>query len=780
MIITRSWLSEFVDLDRISDEDIYKTLNSVGLEVDSMQSYRVPEGVVVGEIKSCSKHPNADKLNVCSIDIGQDAPVQIVCGAANVVNAQFVAVATIGTKMSDDFEIKEAVLREVESFGMVCSSDELGLPKLNDGILILDDSIGELVAGKPLNDYPAISETVIELELTANRGDALSIRGVARDLSVALKRKLISFDFQPHAVEKDLHIDEVASVDMKDFLHADLSYTLATCKDVHNNLLIEMRLAHVGIEPTGKLDSLLQYTTHSTGVILRSYKAETFKNEQNMVAIELSSREKGIVEVLANDKVVSTLGVNQKADTIADDETTKVVIEASYIHPQMLVDAVSEKENLETDEKYYNTSRGSEPQLDLGIKYIIKLLEDSAAVRFVNGTIDITSNQKPITLEIHNQDICDIIGMEISKKEVMHILKDLEFTIDDRKGDIFLCEIPLFKQEVTNIQDVAEEIVRIVGIDNIPAKPLNFTEAMRLNDTTAKYQAKKVVRNRSAGAGFSEVLTYAFTDSAKLEKYGFSQIKEELRLLNPIVDNLDTMRSTMMINLLEIVKKNINYNKKSLALFEIGSIFDEARNEKEVISFIVSGASHKESIMNIGKPSTIDFPLFVQKLANAIGDFELVPTTTSNGLMHPYQSADIIIGGKAVGYLSKLHPNAQEDFDAFETFIAQIDLDAVTPKHINAHKISNYQGTYKDLSVVVDENISVKPIMDSIRALELDILKDYYVIDIYQDEALGTHKSVTIRFFIQSMEKTLKDKEIEKLMKQVLEKLQGDFGAELR
>jgi len=303
---------------------------------------------------------------------------------------------------------------------------------------------------------------------------------------------------------------------------------------------------------------------------------------------------------------------------------------------------------------------------------------------------------------------------------------------------------------------------------------------MRLNDTTKLYQAKKVIRNRCAGAGFSEVMTYAFSDSAKLAKYGFGDIKEEYKLLNPIVDNLDTMRSTMMINLLEIIKKNINYNKKSLALFEVGAVFDEERNEKEVISFIVTGASQKEAITNIGKPQTIDFASFVQKLANAIGDFELVPTTTQNGLIHPYQSADIIIDGKVAGYLSKLHPNAKEDFDAFETFIAEIDLDAVTPKHINAHKISNYQGTYKDLSVVVDENISVKPLMESIQALEIELIKDYYVIDIYQDEALGNQKSVTIRFFIQSMEKTLKDKEIEKLMKRVLEKLQGDFGAELR
>jgi phenylalanyl-tRNA synthetase beta chain len=778
MIITRSWLSEFVDLDRISDEDIYKTLNSVGLEVDSMYSYNIPDGVVVGEIKSCSKHPNADKLNVCSIDIGQKEPVQIVCGAANVVEARYVAVATIGAKLGGDFEIKEAVLRDVESFGMICSAQELGLPNLSEGILILDDSIGKLVVGKPINAYPALNETVIELELTANRGDALSIRGVARDLSVALKRKLIGFDFKPHAVEK-LHVDEVVNVDMKDYLHADLSYTLATCADVSNNLLINLRLNLVGVEPQGKLDSLLRYTTHSTGVMLRSYKAEVFKDSKGMVDIELSSREKGIVEILANDRVVSTLGVNQAQDTIADDETKKVIIEASYIHPQTLVDAVFQKD-IETDDKYYNTSRGSEPQLDLGIKYIIKLLEDNTSVRFVNGTIDITSNQKPLTLEISNSEICDIIGMKISKKDSMSILKALGFTVDDRGSDRFLCAIPLFKQEVTNIQDVAEEIVRIIGIDNIPSKKLNFTEAMRLNDTTKLYQAKKVIRNRCAGAGFSEVLTYAFSESAKLAKYGFGDIKEEYKLLNPIVDNLDTMRSTMMINLLEIIKKNINYNKKSLSLFEVGAVFDEERNEKEVISFIVSGASEREAITNIGKPQTIDFASFVQKLANAIGDFELVPTTTQNGLIHPYQSADIIIGGKVAGYLSKLHPNAKEDFDAFETFIAEIDLDAVTPKHINAHKISNYQGTYKDLSVVVDENISVKPLMESIQTLEIELIKDYYVIDIYQDEALGSQKSVTLRFFIQSMEKTLKDKEIEKLMKQVLEKLQGDFGAELR
>jgi len=196
MIVTKSWLEEYIDLSDIDNDTLYKTFNSIGLEVDSFIEHNIPEKVVVGKVLNCQKHPDADKLNICQVDIGSEQ-VQIVCGAKNVVNAEYVAVATIGAVLPGDFKIKKAKLRGVESMGMICSSTELGLPKLEDGIMILDNSIGELKVGKELNEYPKFADTVIELELTANRGDCQSVHGVARDLCSAFKRELKPFEYEP-------------------------------------------------------------------------------------------------------------------------------------------------------------------------------------------------------------------------------------------------------------------------------------------------------------------------------------------------------------------------------------------------------------------------------------------------------------------------------------------------------------------------------------------------------------------------------------------------------
>jgi phenylalanyl-tRNA synthetase beta chain len=778
MIVTKSWLSEYLDLDRISNDDIYKTLNSIGLEVDSIREIDIPKGVVIGKILSCAKHPNADKLNVCSIDIGANEPVQIVCGAKNVVEAEFVAVATIGSKLNDNFEIKKAVLRDVDSFGMVCSSTELGLPKINDGIMILDNSIGELIIGKELGDYHTIADTIIELELTANRGDCLSINGVARDLSVGLNRKLKPQIFKPKALE-NISIDDIAHIDMKDFLNADLSYSLVTGKDINSNLLIDIRKAFVGIESKDRLDGLIKYAIYSTGVILRAYDASLFKNAEDRVEIKLSSRENGIVEIIANDTLLSTVGVSQVPYSRAINITKKILIEASYIEPTLLVNAISEKDYI-TDDKYYNTSRGSEPELRLGIEKILTLLQDNSNSTFLNGTIEVSSNRKKAFLNISNSDINNIIGMDIEKNQTIKILRNLGFEVNNAKADILNILIPHSRPDIKNIYDIAEEIIRIIGIDNIPTKPLIFKEKIRLNSTSNRYYAKKEIRNRAISASFYESLSYIFANGDKLDKYGFDRVKKELELINPITQEFNALRTTMMTNILESVERNINYGKKSIALFEIGIIFNKDREEHEVISFVFSGDSTNENITNSGKPRTIDFAKFVEKIGAVIGDFELIPTTQINGFIHPYQSADIIINGKRVGYLSKLHPNPKEDYNLFDTFIAQIDLDAILPKHINAHKISNFQGVYKDLSLVIDENISGKELMDAIKALNIEMLKDFYIVDIYQDEKLGTNKSISLRFFIQSMDKTLKDKDINKIISNLIKELEDKFNATLR
>ena len=779
MIVTRSWLSEFIDLSRISDEKLYETFNSIGLEVDSINKIEIDSHVVVGEIISCAKHPDADKLNVCQIDVGSGIR-QIVCGASNVVDARFVAVATIGAVLPEKFIIKHAKLRGVESEGMVCASSELGLPNMGKGIMILDDSIGELIVGKPLNEYPKVADTIIELELTANRGDCLSIYGVARDLSAGLDINLKPFEYKPEDRVK-LGIAREANITHSGEIDASLHYKLAKIGSISSTFLINLRLAIVGVESSGALDSILAYSTHTTGVVLRAYDSTLFRNDNNKVSVLAQSSTKGIIDIMANGDKLSTLGVSQDTKGKANDSTSEILLEGSYIDPDTLVESVSTSNSpLEKDELYYKTSRGSNPDLYFGLLFLGYMLFENSDISCYEGSLNINNKNEPHTVVVEAKSISSIVGMDIEISKIVTILKKLGFNISSTAHDIVSVQVPLFRHDIRHIQDIAEEIVRIVGINNIASKPLVFAEKPRLNSTTNRYRAKKELRNRAVGLSFYENISYVFSEKEVLDKYGFITVEDELDVANPIAKELNTLRSTILINLLNAIKRNRSHSRKSIPLFEIGAVFGSKREQRDVVSFVFSGEVEGDSISNAGKPKDIEFASFVQKLGGVIGAFELTSCRYSNRLIHPYQSANIIIDGKVCGFVSKLHPTVQDDFDIDTTFIAEIELDALLPKHINAKPISKFQGVYKDLSIVIDNSISYKAIEDSIKTLNIEILKDIYPVDIYTDEKLGEKKSLSIRLWIQSETKTLEDSDIESLIEQIMQMLQTNFDAQLR
>lgn len=777
MILTKTWLNNFIDLKKVSNEKLYETLNSIGLEVDSIKTYTIPSKVVVGKILSCEKHPDADKLNICQIDIGSGTR-QIVCGAKNVVDAEYVAVATIGAVLGKDFEIKHAKLRGVESEGMVCSASELGLPDLGNGIMILDESIGELIVGKDLNEYEKLSDTVIEIELTANRGDCLSVHGVARDLSAALNIPLNTFEYESQNPEK-IGLARVAKLIVKGKIDASVQYAMANMEELHTSLLFSLRLAFVEELQDDALHNILKYITHTTGVILRAYDVSHIDLENDeKLTINLTSKD-GVVEVTINDKLYSKLGINHVDKKEASEKSLKVLFETSYMNPVVLTDLVADHK-LETDELYYNTSRGSEPNLCFGINYLTYLFETYNQCKLFDGTISLDEEREEKVVTVSTTEVCQLIGNDIKKINIMTILTDLGFRVQSTAEDKFGVTIPSYRHDIENIQDITEEIVRMIGINNIEAKALEFKESQPMNPTMHKYYAKKALRHYAIAAGFDESISYAFADKLLLAKYNFPLVDEELDIINPITADFNTLRTTTLVNLLQAVERNVSYSKKRVALFEIGTIFNEKREEKEVLSLIYSGQAETEYVGNAGKPTQITFELFIKKLSAVLGNFELRASNQENLLINPYQSADIIINDEICGFLTKVHPNISEDFDISDTFVAEIDFDALIPKHINAHAISKFQGVYKDLSLVIDKHLPYSHISNSIKRLELPLLSKFYAVDVYEDETLGEEKSLTLRLFIQSLEQTLHDKDIDATVNSILEKLTSEYGAKLR
>lgn len=336
MIITRSWIQEYIDISKISTEDICKTFNSIGLEVDSVEKQRIAPKVVVGKVLEKEKHPDADKLNVCQVDIGTEV-VQIVCGAKNVAAGQFVPVAVVGCNLGEDFKIKKAKLRGLESNGMICSSTELGLAKLNDGILELDESIGKLEIGKELSEYPALNDDIIEIELTANRGDCLSINGVARELSAFYS---IPFKEQEFKINyNDLGIGQVLEVESLSTIESKYIYTVINSENFSLPVLQRLRVGTIDKFKENDLVDTLSYITHSTGVILNAYAKKDAEDIKGLATIHIQKDKQGF-DVIIGEKKLSTVGVEHSE--VEKDTNNEYIIEASYINPELLSKKVFE------------------------------------------------------------------------------------------------------------------------------------------------------------------------------------------------------------------------------------------------------------------------------------------------------------------------------------------------------------------------------------------------------------------------------------------------------
>ena len=777
MIVTRHWLNEWVDLQGITTDEICRKLNSIGLEVDSLTRHQIPEKIVVGYVESCEKHPDADKLSVCQINLGT-AVRQIVCGAKNIRKGQYVPVATVGAVMPDGMKIKHAKLRGVESDGMVCSSVELGLPKLGDGILVLDESIGRLETGRELCEYPLLNDDVIEIELTANRGDCLSIHGVARELSVGFGRSMKPFEFREKE-NPNLGIGRILQ-----FVHhgnppVSVLYRALDIDGMPFPLLMKLRLAMAEIVTENVRDAFLEYAIHTSGVILRGYSFSKLAEGKEKVKLNLTKLENGLGAVNVDGKTISIVGIEQNPFFRMEERERTLIIEASYVEPDIIAPVVKE-EKLKTDALYYRTSRGSEPDIGFGMRVLLDLLDRYADVDVYSGQSEFIMEKEPLTIDISMDEIESLVGQEIELSTVVNILSRLGFNIHRTEDGKIILDVPPFRHDIVNKQDIVEEVVRIVGIDNIRSTPLCFKEQNRVTSDLHRYRYIRDVRLKAVANGFFETMHYIFCDNQRVKALGFEPVKEEKALLNPITGEMDGLRPSLMVTMLDSLQRNVAMSKKRIPLFEVGRVFDAERNESFHFLLVFSGEKEMEAVPNAGKPGPIDFATFVEKLSAIIGKFELRQCPAENGLMHPYQSAEIIIGTERIGIVSKLHPQVAQEFDLPDTYFAELLVEKLEEKQTHAKAISAFTPVQRDISIVVPKRMLYTQIR---RALEEDLpheIQRFYPIDRYTDESLGDDMSLTLRFLISSMEKTLDENEINVIMDKVLKILQKKCQARLR
>lgn len=789
MIFTRHSLRPFVGIDSIASHELIERLGGIGLEVESFTQNIAPHNVVVGRVLEVRQHPNADKLRVCQVDVGEKA-LQIVCGARNVAAGQVVPVALVGAVVNGK-TIAKTALRGIESEGMICSSTELGFPKVNDGILVLDLSVGELHLGTELCSYPLFNDEVFEISITPNRGDCLCLFGIAREIAVAFSLELKETLREMSQSDHLIGIGRLLQLRTERNLSSSLLYTMIQCEYVQLPLSFALILARNEMLHDNALINLTRYATLVTGTIFSLYSASVCGDDRK-VELHVRTDNLGLDSVFAQNKLLSRIGIYQMPDTLPSQDKGLWILEASYIPPTNVIAQyveASKKMSKELFEKecpkdaqlYYRSSRGSNPQLLENTQFFIHLLQQ-VGVTVYSGSHEFIQTPSAPTISININQTNQIIGTDVSVVQIVNVLRKLGFSVEVASDEQFLAlKAPIFRHDIVNKQDVAEEILRIYGIDRIATVPLRLHEQRSLGEHYFKYHFARTLAARARSVGFSETIHFIFNQSSRLRDLGFTSLSPMQDLQNPITEELNTLRPTLLLSLLDTMLFNLRNGKKAVNLFEIGSIFDAQRNERVCMAF-VSNAIMREARYPASKDNVYTIYGFAEALSQVIGAFSLeMLKDTSVQLFHPAQSAHIIQNGAIIGTLATLHPALNARFETDIAFVAEIELSLLQQSSPHFVPFSKMQKSQRDLSVLISDSIPFVAIRNAIKALAIAEIRELYPLDIYRDNKMPQNQqSLTIRLILQSEDKNLDELGINDIMQKVLQVLQQQFGAVLR
>ncbi|AHN40786.1 phenylalanine--tRNA ligase subunit beta [Helicobacter pylori] len=739
-------------------------LSRLGLEVESCIPCIAPKNVVVGKVLEKAPHKNAEKLSVCQVDVGKEV-LPIVCGAKNVAPNQFVPVALNGALIGST-TIAKTELRGVESHGMICSSSELGFPKINDGILELDESVGELVLGKELNEYAPFNTHVLEISLTPNRGDCLSVLGIAREISAFYHtplKPIKALNFTPKS--------DLITLSAGENIESHLAYYLICNHSLKTPLNIKLSLAHNNALSENDLNNFIEFSAHFSGVIMNAYSL-------NKTPMDLSVKndENNLESVYINHQKRSTIAIKHQ---VQKDLSECLLLEASYIDPISLslkLHALKDKTLQKDNALIYRSARGSNPNLSDGLNFLSAHLK---ATILESKQTECSLKDRTLTFQL--EDITEILGLAVEKEKIQSILKNLGFKVSAKepnsKPPILEIVAPNFRNDIKTIQDIAEEILRFVGIDNLVSKPLNCVSSKNSNPHYDTHRFFENLKHKALACGFKEVIHYVFYSKEKQQKLGFEVLEDPLELQNPITTELNTLRTSLVCGLLDASLRNKNLGFKSIALYEKGSVYNSKREEIQKLGFLVSGLQKKESYPD-AKGKAWDFYSFAECVSKVIGDFSLEKLTTQTPINHPYQSAKIIQNHEIIGVIAKIHPKVIQELDLFESYYAEIDASKLKRPTMLLKPFSIYPSSVRDLTLIIDENTAFSRIKKALKDAQIPNLSEILPLDIFKES--NNSIALSLRCVIHSLEKTLNDEEVNSAVQKVLEILEKEFNARLK
>ncbi|HDP2916047.1 TPA: phenylalanine--tRNA ligase subunit beta [Staphylococcus aureus] len=788
MLISNEWLKEYVTIDD-SVSNLAERITRTGIEVDDLIDYTKDiKNLVVGFVKSKEKHPDADKLNVCQVDIGEDEPVQIVCGAPNVDAGQYVIVAKVGGRLPGGIKIKRAKLRGERSEGMICSLQEIGIssnyvPKtFESGIYVFSEA---QVPGTDALQALYLDDQVMEFDLTPNRADALSMIGTAYEVAALYNTKMTKPDTTSNELELSANNELTVTIENEDKVPY---YSARVVHDVTiepSPIWMQARLINAGIRPINNVVDISNYVLLEYGQPLHMFDQDAIGSQQ-IVVRQANEGEKMTTldgterELLTSDIVITNgqtpialAGVMGGDFSEVKEQTSNIVIEGAIFDP-VSIRHTSRRLNLRSESSSRFEKGIATEFVDEAVDRACYLLQTYANGKVLKDRVSSGELGAFITpIDITADKINRTIGFDLSQNDIVTIFNQLGFDTEIN-DDVITVQVPSRRKDITIKEDLIEEVARIYGYDDIPST-LPVFEKVTSGQLTDRQYKTRMVKEVLEGAGLDQAITYSLVSKEDATAFSMQQ-RQTIDLLMPMSEAHASLRQSLLPHLIEAASYNVARKNKDVKLFEIGNVFfangeGELPDQVEYLSGILTG----DYVVNQwqGKKETVDFYLakgVVDRVSEKL-NLEFSYRRADIDGLHPGRTAEILLENKIVGFIGELHPTLAADNDLKRTYVFELNFDAlmsVSVGYINYQPIPRFPGMSRDIALEVDQNIPAADLLSTIHAHGGNILKDTLVFDVYQGEHLEKgKKSIAIRLNYLDTEETLTDERVSKVQAEI-------------